>query len=74
MLSHVRTYRRKLNLVAHIQYIESDTLLLATCMYVYYHFISLSTAPRVAIVNSACRCVHLPNGGMICDPVGCELV
>ena len=41
---------------------------------IYYHFISLSTAPRVAIVNSECRCVHLPNGGLLCDPVGCELL
>ena len=41
-----------------------------------FNFISLSTAPSLApslaIVNSECRCVHLPNGGMLCDPVGCE--
>ena len=43
---------------------------------IYYPFISLSlsTAPGVASVNSACRCVDLPNGGTLCDPVGCELV
>ena len=35
--------------------------------------VSISPAD-VASVNSACRCVHLPNGGMLCDPVGCELV
>ena len=34
----------------------------------------LSTPPRVASVNSECRCIHLPNGRMLCDPVGCELV
>ena len=28
----------------------------------------------VASVDSACRCVHLPDGGMLCDLVGCELV
>ena len=41
-----------------------------------FNFISLSTAPSLApslaIVNSECRCVHLPNGGMLCDPVGFE--
>ena len=40
---------------------------------IHYHFNSLSTA-GVASVNSACPCVHLPYGGMLCDPVGCELV
>ena len=39
---------------------------------IYYHFIFASS--DVASVNSECRCVHFPNGGMLCDPVGCELV
>ena len=46
----------------------------STFNYILSLHLSLSTAPGVASVNSACRCVHLPNGGMLCDPVGCELV
>ena len=34
----------------------------------------LPTPASVASVNSACRCVHLPYGGMLCDPVGCNTV
>ena len=40
---------------------------------IYYHFISLSTAPGVSNVNSECRCVNLSDGRLLCDPVGCEL-
>ena len=39
----------------------------------WIRFVSISTE-AVARVNSACRCVHLPYGEMLCDPVGCELV
>ena len=48
-----------------------------TVLYIQLYTISSSlslSAPGVASVNSACRCVDLPNGGMLCDPVGCELV
>ena len=55
-----------LRLALTVLYIQLNTLLFIS--------LSLSTAPGVASVNSACRCVHLPNGGTLCDPVGCELV